>query len=172
MSKRIATYISDYHYTKLEELKKDRVTSISRLLAIAIDNELEEEDPFLFDYTLPEFDVNNDMAYIDEAGKILNFLNLTGKSYGLDVLLMLRFDIGIPSKILFLGGFNEALIKGFITVDKGHRPPSQDFGSEYDYYKSAPLDPINEKAKRKKIKELKQLEKLQKKYAPGGVNDV
>ena len=172
MSNKITTIVSNYHNEKVRDFVKLRKISLSRMIAGIIDNELSKENPFDFDCRLPDVNTYDINAYSDQGGKIISFLDTSDKGYGLDVLTMLRYDIGVPDKLEFLAGFAGALSIGLIIVDDSHRPPSQDFGHDYKYYKSKTVSGADLKQQRQRIKDIKQLEKLQKRLKIGGVNDV
>lgn len=131
----------------LATLKK---TKSSRLIAIAIDHELERDKPFDFDLTLPDNDEYLEYAHADEAGKILTWIKNT-KPTGLDVLTLLRHDIGIPDRKTFLAGFVECLKNDVIQAC----PAPREYGDKYFYYREK-----NYKTPRQKRKKATRYEKF------------
>ncbi len=81
---------------------------VSRLVAIAIDNEQECQDPFAYDVSCPDVPyVENE--YATEAGKIYDFLKKVKTGMGIDTLVTFRRDIGVPDKKRLLLGLRELL---------------------------------------------------------------
>lgn len=94
--------------TVIKAIAVERKLTYSRVIAIAIDNELGKDKPFEFDLTLPEEDTCEDLIYADEGGKLLDYMAKI-RGAGLDTLILLRHDIGIPDKDTFLATFKECL---------------------------------------------------------------
>ena len=100
---------SNFAEKKIRAIASLRKVSMSKIIAIAIDNELERDKPFEFDLTFPDTDETVEYAYANEAGKILNFIKGLRIGAGLDILTLLRYDIGVPDKVTFLAAFKECL---------------------------------------------------------------
>lgn len=130
--KRMVTHLPLYHEKKIRFIAGARKIAMTRLIAFAVDNELQKDRPFDFDLTLPN-DEYIEYAYADEAGKILNFIKTLRTGIALDNLTLLRFKIGIPSKKVFLAAFRECIEKEMLEPFKPFRsdrmPPVAD-----DYY--------------------------------------
>lgn len=159
-------YIPKFHDNALREISKKRKISISRLVAFAIDNELCSERPFKFDTELSTEEIV-EYAYADEAGKILNFVKTLRIGAGLDILLLLRFEMGVPNKSVFLAAFKECLDKGMLEafvppVPRGRNVPPVPEGYFYYRISNQPTaKQIKNKASRydKYLKLKKELEK-------------
>ena len=112
-SKGVAGNISFKHYDRVLKFCRMYDLPLSRLVAIAIENELERDAPFKINLKLPEGQyVENSFA--DQAGKIYKFMKTLRTGIELDFAYVLRHDIGIPDKDEFLAGFNECLQQGMI----------------------------------------------------------
>ena len=98
----------------LREISLEREIPISKLIAIAIDNELGTENPFQFHYALPS-DLREGIMYPREAGRIKEYMFSTvPNGTGLDQLLLCRRDMGIESKEVFLRAFRDLVAEDFI----------------------------------------------------------
>lgn len=130
--KSMTFWIPDHQYDKIRTIAKLRKTPMSRIIGMLVDKELEENKPFDYNLSLAG-DETVEYAYTNQATKLSNFLNKSDRTMGLDTLSMLRFHIGIPDRVEFLGAFNELLTKQLIEPVKpvlGHsQPPVAD-----DYY--------------------------------------
>lgn len=120
-------------HAKLKIIAEERLIPVSKLIAIAIDNELETERPFHFKTIIPEDPPYVEGEYMKEAVKIYNWMIRWFKG-GLDVqqLLLCRRDIGIENVEAFLLGFRELIKKDMVvsaaltgpsahTYPKGHK---------------------------------------------------
>lgn len=85
---------------------------ISRLCAIAIDNELDVEEPFHYPTELPE--EYQEYAHADEAGKIMRYLQRFPLGTGRDTLMLCRRDIGIKTREGVMAGLRELLETGVV----------------------------------------------------------
>lgn len=105
--------ISKYHKETLVRISHKRGIPVSRLVCTAIDNELLKEKIFELDLELPP--ANQEHAYDDEAGKILAFMKRhLDVPLTLDNYMLLRHDIGVPDRQLFLEAFSVLLDRGYI----------------------------------------------------------
>lgn len=104
--------ISHYHYETLLRISQKRNIPISRLICIAIDNELLKERIFELETELPT--ANTDHVYADEAGRILAFMKKHDAALTLDNFLLLRFDIGVPDRQVFLEAFSVLIANDYI----------------------------------------------------------
>lgn len=111
--KRYSGLISKHHANELDRISSKTKIPISRLIAIAVDNEFSKEKPFAFDVTLPTEEVE-EYAYIDQAGMILNFLKKLKHGLPLELLVLLRHDIGIADKETFMNAWKDLVTKGFV----------------------------------------------------------
>jgi hypothetical protein len=107
----------------IEILKeRSRVTGvpISRLIAFAVDNELDAPNPFCYLTELPD-NVYIEGAYMDQAQKILRFLQKFPSGIGRDMLMLCRRDMSVGNKQNFLLGLRELYETNMIVDSK---PPS------------------------------------------------
>jgi post-segregation antitoxin (ccd killing protein) len=115
LMKQAVGWISKYQHKRLEEEARKKGLPLSRLVAIAIDRELERPDAFKFDMNLPTIEyVEDGFEYADEAGKILHYLRTQKEGLSLDLLLILRHDIGVPDREIFLAAFKVCIDKDFV----------------------------------------------------------
>lgn len=137
MMVKVVTFLPKHHHKFLRDKAKSRRVSMSRLLSFSVDNEMLKEIPFEFRCDLPEGEFV-EYAYADEATKILDYVRTLRKGAALDIMLMLRFDIGIPDKDIFLAAFKECLEKGMIESFVPKPKYGQIFyGDDYLYYRLA-----------------------------------
>jgi len=101
-------FASRYHFQQLDKIREETGISIGRLICIAIDNELMKEEPFKLDTEIPDVE-HVEFAFADQAGKIIEYMKTLRSPIGLDMLLLLRHDIGIPERETFLLAFKECL---------------------------------------------------------------
>lgn len=138
---------------------------VSRLVAIALEHELEREKPFEYDVTLPA-DEYVEFAYADDAGKILNYLRGDSQGFGLDMLCLLRHDIGIPDKTTFLLAFRELLSKDLLEVYKPKKKPMSytEHPEDYVMYRLKGEAAPERKKKRREATEFARFKRLERKY--------
>lgn len=164
----ITGYIGKKQMEKLMYYSKSLQLPLTRLIGMAVDNELyEKEDPFNWDFTIPEDDYV-EYAFADEAGKILNFLKSLPNGLSKDQLLILRHDMDIPDKTAFMLAFRECLEKNMIEAYVA--PKSVKYNNSFGdviLYRLISTSPSANKKVRKKVREelsdLAQYEKLKKK---------
>ena len=161
---RTSTYLPKYHEMKLRKYSKSRQISIARLIAFAIDRELQMERPFEFNCELHNEEYI-EYAYAEEASRILNFMKTLKIGAGLDILVLLRFGMKIPDKDIFLAAFTECLdkdmVEGFVPTAKGNRP-AHPIG--YLYYRVKGMSPKDKKAKKKRGSEFETYNRLKGKF--------
>jgi hypothetical protein len=99
---------------------------ISKLICIALDNELDVPVPFLYPTELPASPYVQD-AYIDEAGKIYDFLKKIPYGIARDHLLLCRRDMSVQTREVLLLAYRELLetdlIEEFYPEDASFRYP-------------------------------------------------
>lgn len=98
---RLTAYVPRNIFTIIEIISAEKKIPISRLIAYALYNEVEDSaDPFRFDLSLPE-DEYIFGKYEHEAELLRQYLMKVPGGIGLDQLIMLKEDIGMsPKKIL------------------------------------------------------------------------
>lgn len=113
LMKMLRTY-APMSVAQILKAKSDAINHpISKLIMIAVENELESPNPFTYMQELPDIPFVQD-AYAEEASKIFEFLQKIPYGIGKDSLLMCRRDMGIMSKDTFLLGFRELENSGLI----------------------------------------------------------
>lgn len=119
-------------YKILKDYSEQRRLPATRLVAYAIDNELDCNPSFNYPTIAPAMPyVPN--AYAEEAGLILDFLKKHFKNgMGLDLLTLLRRDIGVPNKNTFLLGIRE-LQEAKLIEEVEPRWSRFDYGPNYKY---------------------------------------
>lgn len=115
----------------LKALSEKHELPISRLICIAIDNELDVDVPFNYPCFQPESPYV-EFAYAEEAGKILKFLEKFPTGTGRDMLMLCRRDIGIDSRAEFMLGYRELLEKKMIEEFRPLRTKFR-YGRNYMY---------------------------------------
>lgn len=163
---RVTSYVSNKHMEFLVYYSQLYKLPITRLIAIAIDNEcLKKENAFNVDLTLPESGENVEYAYAEQAGKILNYVRNLPFGTSLDMLYIVRHDIGISNKDVLLSAFKECLDKNMLEV---YTPPRNMRTKRDDttYYRLTGSDKSDKKAKsiRKKASQYETYQKYKKKF--------
>jgi hypothetical protein len=136
---------------------------ITRLIAYAIDQELSKEKPFEgFKYTLPVGETV-EYAYAEEASKILAYMKDT-KGLGIDQIISLRHDIGVPDVESLLFGLRECVEKEFLEEFLPAVKPNQktDYPKDYRLYRLTGSNPEAMRKVRRKEKHIKIYEKIKK----------
>lgn len=157
----LRTKVPKHQFERLKNIVSLRHTSMTILLSLMIDKELEKDKPFDFDLTLAGDEVE-EYAYAEQASKLIDFMVKYDKPLKMTSLLMLRYDIGIPDRGVFLGAFNELLVKKMIEgkyakgVTQGELTykPTGTFAADDKYGKK----------KAKKASDFEQYQKLKKKF--------
>lgn len=164
MSK-VTSFVSMYHRAKLVYYAAQLKLPISRLVAMAIDNELSKEKPFdNFELNFPDEEFI-EYAYLEQAGKIIDYLKKVS-GFGLDQLLILRHDIGVPDKRELLLGLRESLTKGFIEGYKIKPKPwvKTEYDENYMFYRIKEDHPKERKKVRKLASDYSKLQRLKKQF--------
>jgi hypothetical protein len=155
---KFGTYVSDYHCNKLNFHTFDKKLPIARLIAWAIDQELQKEKPFDIPLQFPE-ERYEEYAYADQAGKILQYMT-DHEAMGIDQFIIGRFDIGISDIDELLLGLRECVEKGFLEAykPKANIYAKSEFPDDYYYYR---LKDRNYKANKRVRREASQFQKFQ-----------
>lgn len=167
---KIASYVGKAHIEKLKFYSKKYKLPISRLIAIAVDNEifdcnLDTEMPFYWNTKIPENDfVEN--TYADEAGKLVKFLKMDSRGMSLDILLVLRHEVGIPDKEKLLLALRECLDHNLLEAFNA--PKSVKYGKEFPevtLYRLKTSNPkVTKKVRRTDAQEYAEMLRLKKKF--------
>lgn len=116
MSREVKVYIPKSLYDSLRTKSEQTKLPMSRLVAFAIDKELDQGDKaFSYDVEMPKT-VYIEGAYIEEGGKIYRYLVKNGTPLSIDQLVLARREIGILNKTTLLLGIRE-LIKRTTLVE-------------------------------------------------------
>ncbi len=111
---KVATFLPKSIHSQLRLLSMHRGLPVSRLLAIAVDNELDCQVPFNYPCDLPTNDYA-EFTYAKEAGRIIAFLQTRmPNGTGRDMLTLCRREMGIESKDTFLGALRELYEKDIL----------------------------------------------------------
>lgn len=149
---------------KLVEIRAREKITISNLISIALEHELERENPFEYEREVPD-DEFVPMAYIEEAGKILNYMKkVSGMS--LDMMCLFRHDMGVPDKKVFLLAFRECVIMKQLEPYKPKVSPHATFKYDetYEQYRVKGAGTLAGKKVRKKASEYEIFQRLKKRY--------
>lgn len=156
---KISTYIPLHHADILRKIAKTRQISMNRLLAFLIDNEIQKENQFKMDLSLPNHFIRD--AFAAEASKIMDFLAKNyEKGVGLDMLTLFRFKIGIPDKEIFLAAFKECIDSGKLEMIKPiPKAGAPLYHPDYIHYRL-----LGERKKSQKVKQFERYQRLKKKF--------
>lgn len=159
---KMTTYTGHETMNRVRKISKARQIPMSRLLAIAIDKELEQDHPFGYDLTLPETGDYPNYTFADESAKIKKYVDRLTTGLGLDYLTLLRKDIGIEDKETFLAAFKECLDNNVFSAVKPKKNDKKLQADDYLIYRSK-----KHKSKRQEKNQENDLEtylKLKKKF--------
>lgn len=109
---RTIAYIPKSVIEILRETSEETNIPMSRLICIAIDNELDTMKPFNYPTVVP--DEYQEFMYAKEARLLLNFLHRCPKGLGLDSIVLARRDVGVDSREDLLAAVKELLEQGHI----------------------------------------------------------
>ena len=108
--------ISETHRKKIIEIAEQRQIPLSRILGGFVDKFIEKPRAFNFDFEIPELPKDN-LSFEKQADLIFNFMKKKEMDgIGLDNLILVRHDIGIPEKLVFLYGFKTLLNQNRLSV--------------------------------------------------------
>jgi len=111
--RKLTTYVSEHHYKELYKYAENKKIPKSRLLAIALDNEMSNKNPF--DYNLGVVSAKSNES--DQA-KIINYVKTAKGHLGKDLLCLSRQDIGIDDKADLLKALEDLIKSGVIATYK------------------------------------------------------
>lgn len=152
---KIQVYVPRSVHKILKEKSDEMKLPISRICAIAIDNELDSPAPFTYPCVLPKSDYIP-QAYIGEAGKISRFLLKFPYGIGRDGLMLLRRDIGIPNREQLMLGYRELLEIDYIEEIKQPLRSKFNYGPDYLYTKLVDVEiPKISRNKARKLRDSK-----------------
>jgi len=96
----------------LKEKRMGTNIPLSRLAAIAIDNELDTDVPFTYTCEIPER--VTEYLYAAEAGRLLAFLTRVPSGVARDTIMLCRREIGVMDKDALMGALKELYDKGLV----------------------------------------------------------
>lgn len=106
----IEVYVPASIRKKIKEVSEKKLIPMSRLVLFAIDNELDQEEPFRYD--IPEPNVYVEYEYAIEAGRIIKFLENFKSGLSIDQIITMRREIGVQDKQKLINGLEELLNTG------------------------------------------------------------
>ncbi len=109
----VRVYLSATTLKPMEELAVERGVSISRLFQIAVDNEFDQPEPFKYDISMP-MTPYIERQFVEEGGKLLNFLARFGSGISMHLLVLCRRDFGIIDKQRVLLALREVMKMGLV----------------------------------------------------------
>ncbi len=131
----ISVYVSKTVAGILKQKSIEEGSPVARLVAIAIDNELDQEKPFNYPLNLPEKPATEEYLYAKEMGQLIKFFEANKEGFSLDQLVLLRLDIGISSREILLAAFAELLYRNLIVSYRPVRTKFAYFKSDYVHYR-------------------------------------
>lgn len=150
----------------LKEYSKKYQLPMSRLIAMAVDNEFDQETPFHYPCVLPVTQFIEG-AYVEEAQKIMKYLEKFPSGISRDQLMLNRRSVGIISRENLLLGFRELLENGIIIEVRPKERAAKykwKYPENYKVIKIADVAKVNAvKNKKAEIERLKrELEEMEK----------
>ena len=142
----VKVYIPKETMLILREASEELATPMSRLVAIALDNELDAPTAFNYPCPMPESPYV-EYAYAAEAGKILRFLEKFPVGTSVDTLMLCRRDIGIESRAEFMLALRELFEKNMIEEFKPTNTKFR-YGPDYTRIRAVGVEPKELKKKR------------------------
>lgn len=106
----IKSYIPPMLHARLRDQSRLQGLPMSRLVAIALDNELDQEKPFYYNTELPEH--AEDYAYATEAERMLTYICRYPHGIGRDHLCLARYEFGVKDRSVVL-----AALAGLLATD-------------------------------------------------------
>jgi len=137
--KAVNAFLPKHTVKMLEEISDDRRVPVSRLIAIAVDNELDCVPPFNYPITKPASEYV-EFAYADEASKLLEFIERCPQGVGVDTLLLVRRDLGIENREITMLAYRELLEQGLVEVFRPLKT-SFNYGRDYRRVRAVGVDP-------------------------------
>lgn len=161
----VASYVGKVHMEKLKEYSESLHLSISRLIGMAIDDQLfEKKYPFNWEFDLDESEEYIEYAFADEAGRIFSFLKGLPNGLSKDQLMIVRHDMNIKDKKTFMLAFRELLEKKMIEPYIASK--SVKYPTKWDtiLYRVVGTSPSANRKQRNKNDDYALLQKLKKKF--------
>jgi len=164
---KITMWVSRTHGSAIKTASANHKMPMSRIAGLAFDAEMVRNPTLKFDFDLPDDFI--EYAYAAEAGKIMDYMKKALKSpLSLDLLYMLRHDIGVKDVGALFGGFNELIEKGFVEVAE---PPKRQSFTYPDDYKCYVVKGEKKEKVSKDVRDYEKFLKLKKKFEKDGELD-
>lgn len=144
----------------LRAMAKMHDLPMSRLIAIAIDNELQKDKPFKINLTIPDIEIIEN-SYAHEAQLIIKFIKSSKLGLSIDMLYTLRHDIGIDNAEILLLALKECLNHKLLEAVKA--PESVTYKLGTIVYRVKTDTPQARKKIRTEIEDYEKIQKLMKK---------
>lgn len=110
----VKIYTSKATLQKLKDLAKKTKSNISRMCAIAIDNEFDTEEPFNYPCEIST-EPYTEYEYASEAQKLYDFfLSFDHRGVHIIIPMLSRRDLGIESRETLMGALRELLEKSMV----------------------------------------------------------
>jgi hypothetical protein len=153
---RVDAYIPKSIYLILRQQSRLKGLPISRLINVAVDNELDAPEPFFYQTELPDpAPAYHEYQYAEEAQSILEYLSKIPKGTGLDLLMLARRDMGITDKEKFLLGFRELKMKNLVEAIEPIGTRFNYYEPDYRYYRAmlGPNAPLSKPKRFRRVEE-------------------
>lgn len=125
----IISYMPRSSYTIVRDASEDLRIPVSRLIALALDNELDSLSPFSYPCPVPEA-VPGAHRYAEEAGRLLAFIKKFPNGVDLPGLVLCRRELDIPDRHILLAAYAELMADKLIEEFKPQRGYFN-YGSKY-----------------------------------------
>lgn len=161
---KVVGLISKTRRQEIEKICLRKKIPLGILVAIAIEHEFERENPFSYDVSDPA-DKYLEHAFSNEANKIVLYMRLCfGMS--LENMCLVRHDIGIPDKKVFLLAFRECVRARLLEPYTPKQSIMSKFKYEDDYtfWRVKGSGKVVAKKVRKEANQFETYHKLKKKY--------
>lgn len=157
---KVTMWVSKTHGLRIRNAAEKQMMPMSRIVGLAFDAEMERNPALKYELELPSVDEYIEYAFAAEAGKVLDYIKKLPKAgLSIDLLYILRHDIGISDKEILFGAFTELIQKGFVKETEPPNVGSYTYPEDYKYY----AIPKNAK-QTKEDREYQKYLKLQKKF--------
>lgn len=140
---------------KTLEILRKRAASmglpVSKVIAFAIDNELDAAHPFNYPCTLPTT-IYIENAYADEAQKLFTYLRKFPTGIGRETLVLNRRDYGVPSRETVMLAYRELLERDLIEeVPPPGKSKFKGYPASYRYTRIKNATPETFKGKKQSV---------------------
>ena len=108
----IKAYVPPMLHARLRDQSRLLGLPMSRLVAIALDNEFDQAEPFNYNTELP--DNADDYAYVTESDKMLTYICRYPNGIGRDHLCLARYEFGVNDRSVVLAALKSLLDTGMV----------------------------------------------------------